>query len=268
MAYGCFAGLYRNSFPVVMACITLVTKQSGHYQHLLQQSRESNKILFTALILAILSSVILVYLLKEKYRKEKLLAAYITETRIARKLHDEIANELYGAMLLVNNNKIISGSSKEQLLGQLDNVYRNARDISRQNNEIDTSPHYPIQLRLMLKTYITDNVRIILKHLDDIDWDKLTEIQKITIFRVLQEMMVNMKKHSGATLVLIDFKGGDGITTISYADNGRGLDCKSDTHKNYILGIKNRLYSINGEITIDSWQQTGFHISFSFRYNV
>lgn len=263
MAYGCYTKFYRIIIPVKLLCLPAFQHNSA-YHKLLEQSRDGNKILFTALILAILSSIIVVFLLKEKYKKEKLLATYITETRIARKLHDEIANELYSTILLVNNNKIVSGTKKEQLLEQLDNIYKNTRDISRQNNEVDTGPDYPVQLRLMLKMYGSENVRILIKGLDDINWSRLSNIQKITTFRILQELMVNMKKHSEATLVLVDIKDGDNTINISYSDNGVGAICNDDAHKYYLLGIKNRLADINGAIIPDTEKSKGFSISFCF----
>ena len=250
--------------PINFLCSAMISLHLPDYNNILNQASKSNKILFTALVLAILSSVMVVYLLKEKYRKEKFLATYLAETRIARKLHDEIANELYGTMLLVNNTEVVSGSKKEQLLEQLDVIYKTTRDISRQNNEIDTGPHYVMQLRQMLKMYSTDSVKVLVKGVDDISWEKLKHIQKIITFRVLQEMMVNMKKHSQASLVLIDIKNEKGRLHIAYSDNGIGLSDSADAIKNYLLGIKYRLSGINGEIAIDKSKLKGFHISFSF----
>ncbi|WP_116789201.1 sensor histidine kinase [Flavobacterium psychrotrophum] len=270
IAYGCTTGLLTDFLPINILCTATPflfhqPTQQHRYQRLLDQSQDSNRILLTALIMAILFSAIVVYLLREQHKKEKLLAAYITEKRIARKLHDEIANELYGTILMVSNSTVIAGKGKEQLLEQLDSIYKSTRDISRQNIEIDTGLHYPVQLRLLLKMYSSETVRINVKGFDDIPWDKLSEIQKITTFRILQEMMVNMKKHSNATLVFIDLKNTPGIITISYSDNGIGIDCKSDIHINYIQGIKNRLATIDGDITIDKNRNKGFHISFSFK---
>lgn len=270
IAYGCTTGLQTENLPINILCTAalLLYDQPGQhhrYQRLLDQSQDSNRILLTALIMAILFSAIVVYLLREQHKKEKLLASYITEKRISRKLHDEIANELYGTILMVSNSTVISGKGKEQLLEQLDRIYKSTRDISRQNIEIDTNVHYPVQLRLMLKMYSSENVRVNIKGFDDMPWQSMPDIQKITIFRVLQEMMVNMKKHSGATLVFIDLKNTPGIITISYSDNGIGIDCKSDIHKNYIQGLQNRLTTIDADIVIDKNRPKGFHISFSFK---
>lgn len=270
IAYGCSTGLQTENLPINILCTAGLfmynqPSQQHRYQRLLDQSQDSNRILLTALITAILFSVIVVYLLREQHKKEKLLATYVTEKRISKKLHDEIANELYGTILMVNNNTVITGRSKELLLEQLDKLYKSTRDISRQNIEIDTGEHYRVQLRLMLKMYSSESTRISIKSFDDMPWNKLADIQKITIFRILQEMMVNMKKHSNATLVFIDLKNTPGIITISYSDNGIGIDCKSDIHINYIQGIKNRLATIDGDITIDKNRNKGFHISFSFK---
>ena len=48
-----------------------------------------------------LSAVFLYYYLKNRNKKEKAEAVYQSETRISKKLHDELANDVYQTMAFV-----------------------------------------------------------------------------------------------------------------------------------------------------------------------
>ncbi|MFB9273023.1 tetratricopeptide repeat protein, partial [Lutibacter litoralis] len=66
------------------------------------------------------------YYRKQKHRQEKRAEVYKTETRIAKKLHDEVANNMVNIM-----NKVqYTEDPKEQLLDDLEKVYLLTRDIS------------------------------------------------------------------------------------------------------------------------------------------
>ena len=76
----------------------------------------------------------------------------------------------------------------------------------------------------MISGFNTPNTNIILNDLDTISWNNIDRNKKITVYRVLQELLVNMKKHSNATLVGINFKETDKNIIINYTDNGKGAD--------------------------------------------
>jgi len=57
----------------------------------------------------------------------------------------------------------------------------------------------------MLSEYQNQSLNVLIKDIDSIDWIKIDENKKLVTYRVLQELMVNMKKHSEATLAVIDF---------------------------------------------------------------
>jgi signal transduction histidine kinase len=48
----------------------------------------------------------------------------------------------------------------------------------------------------MLFGFNTNATNIIINNLDAIDWIVLTDEDKITVYRVLQELLINMKKHN------------------------------------------------------------------------
>jgi signal transduction histidine kinase len=77
-------------------------------------------------------------------------------------------------------------------------------------------------------------------------------------------MMVNMKKHSQATLVVIDFVANRKKIEINYTDNGRGATDKQLFLKNGLSNIENRMASINGNSKFDSDAGEGFYITLTY----
>ena len=235
----------------------------NHIDHAarLEVSKDNNKILTLALVASVFSSVLLFYQLTQRHRRERLLDTYAAETRLSKKIHDEIANELYTALHYIESEEVLSGVRKEKLIEQLDNIYLMTRNISRENNDIDTGLRFPGQLKLMLGTYSDTNVNVIVKGIIKINWDKIESTKKIATYRVLQELMVNMSKHSRATVVLLDFSIDRAKVKIVYSDNGVGACCKTLKSKNGLQNVENRMVSIGGNISFDTKAEKGFHIT-------
>jgi len=230
----------------------------------LEISKDNNRILFLALVASVFSSVLLFYQLTQRHKRERLLHAYAAETRLSKKIHDEIANELYGTLHYIENEDVVSGSKKEKLIEQLDNIYLMTRNISRENNDIDTGLRFPVQLKLMLAAYANNNVNVIVKGIAKINWDKVESTKKIATYRVLQELMVNMSKHSKATVVLIDFNTDKNKVKIIYSDNGVGSGCPKLSLKNGLKNVENRMVSIGGSISFDTQPEKGFHLTLTY----
>lgn len=203
-------------------------------------------------------------LVKIKLKKQKILTNYETEIRIAKRVHDEIANEIYNVMCHASYNDLSEIHNKERLLTNLEIVYNKSRNISREINNIDTGTGYKSQLKLMLSEYQATDVNIIIKDVDKIDWNKISETKKIAVYRALQEIMVNMKKHSNATLVVINFKLKRGKICISYSDNGIGMQISPITSKNGLLNVENRMVSINGKVIFEPKLGKGLHLTLTY----
>ena len=84
------------------------------------------------------------------------------------------------------------------------------------------------------------------------------------VYRSIQELLVNMKKHSDASLVAITFKELDNFIIINYTDNGKGADKNKMVLKNGLHNIENRIYSIKGGIEIHSNLGEGFKVQIKF----
>ncbi len=188
-------------------------------------------------------------------------ASYETETRIAKRLHDELGNDIFQTILQYQDNP-----HHPQIIDKLNTAYNKARDISRENNDFEIDKSYPEELRNMLQNYTQNDIRLVLKGFDNIPWNNFQTPIKITIYRVLQELMTNMQKHSTADLVALVFDTTNNSLTINYSDNGSGMTEKQVGLKNGLSNAKNRIHAIQGTLVIDSKKDNGFKAEIQIPY--
>lgn len=215
-------------------------------------------IFVSCFIIGLVSFTYYVLIIRQKRKQERLNIIYETEVALSQKLHDELANDLFSTITLVDRIKFSDASIKQKLIHNLDHIYSQTRTISRQNNTIDTI-NFKEELDTMLGSYKSDQVNVLSKGIDQIDWDQIENNIKITIYRVLMEFMINMKKHSNCNLVVLKFEVRDKLLIINYIDNGTVEIVGNIRDKNGIKNVENRIHSVRGTINFDLLK--GFRIT-------
>ncbi|WP_405412911.1 ATP-binding protein [Maribacter sp. Asnod1-A12] len=222
---------------------------------LLQEIESRKRLAYQALALIIFLILIGSYFIyRNRYRKAKIEEIYKTETRISKKVHDEVANDIYKVMTSIENNSIIDS----RIIDEMEKIYNKTRDISRESSVIDLKEDFGIQLNDLLLGYKNNEVKIITRNLSKIPWSSVPELKKTTVYRVLQELMTNMRKHSQATFVTLIFQKEGSKIHIKYRDNGVGCDLFK---KNGLQHTESRIASLKGTINFESKQGDGFKAS-------
>ncbi|RKS23165.1 tetratricopeptide repeat protein [Flavobacterium endophyticum] len=217
-------------------------------------------IVISTILLLLIIAVSRYYRNKNRIERQRgIKAVYDTETRISKKLHDELANDVFQVMSFAETQNLENPNKKELLLDNLDKIYGNARNISRENSSIDTGEDFDSELKQMLVNYENGGLKVIIKNSPEINWAKLPSTSKVAVFRVLQELMVNMKKHSQSTIVVISFETIKNALQIKYSDNGIGFSNKLSL-KNGLQNAETRIKAINGVITFDTETEKGFKV--------
>ncbi|MFH6961924.1 ATP-binding protein [Flavobacterium plurextorum] len=216
-------------------------------------------ILFIFLVLLI---AILIRYYKNKNKAIEFKTSYNTETRIAKKIHDELANDVFHVIAFAESQPLSAESTKENLLQKLDDIYGRVRGISKENNRIDTGTNFTNSIKEMLSMYNTSATNIIATNLENINWESIDDVKKIAISRVLQELMVNMKKHSNASLVVIKFENDPKSILINYTDNGKGCE-KTKISKNGLQNVESRILAVKGTINFETEPDKGFKVKIS-----
>ena len=94
-------------------------------------------------------------------------------------------------------------------------------------------------------------------------WNKITASQKHELQLVLDEIMINMQKHSHAKNVVIRFKQENDTGFINYKDDGIGFR----TGVEFGNGLNNtgsRIKSLNGQVNFGKKGGDGVSITISF----
>lgn len=223
----------------------------------LETQKNQKYLLFFGFFTLLGGIVLLINYYKTKTKRERLEASYSTETRISKELHDELANDVFYAMTFAGTQDLQNPIKKETLLDNLEKIYVRTRNFSKANSPIETGERFEQNLKQMLNNYKSSSTEVIIKNGTPIDWSKVQTEKKIAIQRVLQELMVNMKKYSQASFVVIGFVMEQNSLKIDYSDNGIGFSEKLIL-KNGLQNAENRIEAVNGILTFDSQTNKGF----------
>lgn len=225
----------------------------------LEQQKSQKQLWIFIVILTILSSIVYFFYKREKTRKEKAIEVYNTETRLSKKIHDELANDVYSVMNTLQN----KAETDTKLLARVEKIYAQTRDISHENSPVLTGEHFESFLKQLFIDFTNDTCKVIHKGLKEVVVNELPKEKQIVLYRVLRELLVNMKKHSEASLVLITFSLSKKILSVAYQDNGRGV--KDLSIKNGLQNMETRIKSVGGIIIFESKQEKGFQAKFHFK---
>ena len=87
----------------------------------------------------------------------------------------------------------------------------------------------------------------------DGDLDELTDSQKIVLFRVVQEALANVRKHSGARTVSVALRSTGTDLDLTVRDDGHGFDTNRHAGKRLgLAGIAERVRLLGGSVDVES----------------
>jgi PAS domain S-box-containing protein len=183
--------------------------------------------------------------------------------RIAREIHDELGQQLTGVLLSLTS---VSQECKSNIGGNKEALHREIQDsISAVENTIHAVRRIATELRPVIldrfgliaaiewlskefqrKTGISFKVNVPPEDL------RLAPERETALFRIIQESLTNIIRHSGATEVNIILNLNDGQLTLEINDNGKGIsqEAKPEKHTLGILGMKERAYFLGGSLNI------------------
>jgi two-component sensor histidine kinase len=219
------------------------------------EKEKSRRIIYQIIaFFIILLLICTVWVMRIHHRKRIAIRQFETEQQISKKLHDEVANDMFHTMNKVKQDKM----HQSELLDSLDGMYHKVRDISKANSDLDVKKDFGRLLKDLFTSYETEDTNIMTIHLSNMDWTHVSEIKRKTLYRVLQELMVNMKKHSKATLVTLNFQKNKQKTIVSYIDNGIGCLLEKGSG---LTNTESRMEMVGGKITFESEPTKGFRVN-------
>lgn len=205
---------------------------------------------------------------QEKHVQEQFAARLIDvqeaeRKRIASELHDSLGQEL----LIINNN-IQQLANDRQAGAKLRDELRQISEITVQSidqvREISSNLHPHQVERLGLKKAVEAMIEKLSKsthiafHCEIGEVDDADKDQQINVYRIIQEGLNNVVKHSEATDVSVRLQRREGRLHIQIQDNGRGFDVAPNTGVGAespgfgLMNMTERVKMRKGKIAIES----------------
>ena len=196
--------------------------------------------------------------------------------RIAREIHDELGHLLtalkYDMDGLTNNQELtidLAKSEMEAMISIVDSLIDSVRKIAT-----DLRPgildHLGLFAALEWKIREFQKRTKISTHsnLDEVDFSFDTNETTI-IYRIVQEIITNVARHSKATKLWFAASKKDDYFVLSVKDDGVGFELKDkqQTGSLGLMGMRERAMSIGGEIQIESTPGQGTTVNFILRKN-
>ena len=203
--------------------------------------------------------MIFLYLYTDFDMKKKM-ESYYTELRISDTIHEK------GQFTLQSLHEWIERSpeltNKEKRLKEIEELQQTYREISTANIGIDAGQNFALQLIETIEYFSNTDRKIVINSIELIDWDKISVYKKVALYRVIQELLVNMKKHSDCTIANISITKSWNRVNVRYSDNGSKKAIDQKTPKKGMQLMEKRLYSVGGRITFDTNKNAGFSANF------
>lgn len=188
--------------------------------------------------------------------------------RIASELHDTVMQDIYFArqrIAAIRRDALESevlDMELQELTDYLDIINMNLRDTNFQlyphllndagfaetvSNLVEAQRlNVPFQLHLRIE--------------HKAEWDRLDTAAHHHLFRIMQELIANAKKHSDANEVTFHLTKSDQALQLAYADDGIGFDAAARHEGSGLLGIQHRIGSLEGRVRIDTAINKGFKL--------
>ena len=194
------------------------------------------------------------------------------QNRIARELHDNVMNKLYGTRLqlgMLNSPSIPDVEVKR--LEQIDVLQTIEQDIRAISHDLHTdvvASHfdYPVLLKQCVQQLSATNQTNL--HLDcaaGIDWEAVSGLVKITLYRMVQEALSNVVKYAAATDCHITIGQPDASTLLlTVRDTGKGFDLATASSGIGLKNMRDRARLVKADFRIESVIGQGTSIECKF----
>ncbi|NAS12889.1 tetratricopeptide repeat-containing sensor histidine kinase [Poritiphilus flavus] len=197
--------------------------------------------------LAILALIAIFYLIRLQYfvkKKQQMHARFSRNlikgqeeerTRVARELHDGVGQKL---MLLAKRTKLTGDPEMESLaMGTLEELRSVSRDLHPATLE---KLGFSAAVRAIIDEVDANTTIFFTHHIEDVD-HLLCEQGSLHLYRMVQEILNNIVKHSEAKSVSVHIEQRAGDIEMVVKDNGKGFSFKEKLRDRSSLGMRTLL---------------------------
>lgn len=235
--------------------------------------RESAMFLGAGVILALLCAALTVRMTTDLFRKVEWQAGELSRVswhmlenqeaaarRFSHELHDELGQTLTAIRTNLLTLKPQSHSERlEDCLELVDQAIRNVREMSQllRPTVLDDFGLDPSLRMLAEKFAQRTGIEV---HYDSTFTGRLADETETHLYRIAQEALTNVARHSGARDVWIELTQKRDKIFLNIRDNGRGLNYSSSTGGLGLIGMRARARSAGGELEVQRVNGSGVDI--------
>lgn len=193
-------------------------------------------------------------------------AGAVERARVARELHDGVIQSLIGLEMNVDVLRRQQETPPEKVAAELERIQSllrqevvNLRELMLQMKPLDLGPKELLDYLAATVEKFRQDTGMKASFISALSEVTLTPRVSNELARIVQEALVNARKHSGAHNVVVRFDAVDGDWKLVIDDDGRGFDftgrlsqSELDAARKGPLVIKERVRSIGGELQIES----------------
>lgn len=191
----------------------------------------------------------------------------VDRLRISRELHDGVIQSLIGLemeleVLRREAEPCMAETTRKQLATiqqVLGHEILSVRDLMQMLQPVEVEPRHLLEYIAETLERFRDKTGIQARLLSSVEHVDLPRRICNELVRVIQEALSNVRKHSGASNVLVRLDSADGRWQVTIEDDGKGFDFEGrltdealDAERRGPVVIKERLKGIGGRLVIDS----------------
>ena len=208
---------------------------------------------------------------KQKQINQAMIAAQEKErNKISEELHDNVNQILMSAKLFMGAAQKFPDKAEELLNKAIGYQAMALEEIRRLSKYLNNS----LIKSVGLKGCITDvlyNLQTLNNLGAELEYDpgiekRLTDDQKLMLFRIIQEQTSNIIKYSGAKNVFVLLKSHSDTFSLIIADDGKGFDPGQKKNGIGLTNIQNRTNAYNGEMHLQTAPGKGCRLEVIFPY--
>jgi PAS domain S-box-containing protein len=213
-------------------------------------------------------------LLQEEIQKQKqinqasIAAQEQERNNISRELHDNVNQLLMSAKLYISTAQLTPDQSQELLSKAVEYQSMAVEEIRKLSKSLSSSFIKTVGLKESIKDVVS-NMQLLEKIEVQFSFEpyleeKLSNEQKLMLFRVVQEQTNNIIKHAAAQKVKIIINETSGIVHLAVTDDGKGFDTNKKGKGIGLANIFSRVDAYNGEVNIVSSPGKGCTLELKF----
>ena len=184
--------------------------------------------------------------------------------RLSRELHDGLGQLMIAIKLQLENVDINDYSTADEKIKDIilstDNIIEEIRHISNNLMPAVLSEFGIINAIRYLCDELNGYSNIKIQFESNLKHEKLSKRDKLYLFRIAQEALINAIQHAGAVRISLKLITRNDEIILSVSDNGKGFDMKSVHFGNGINNMKERAKLMNASLKIEHSETGGTNI--------